>query len=76
MILEDFFRRPSAIARYRLPPLGPLMDGFCGWLHAQGFTRDVTRRRIWQASHFKPVSLSMGNPGLPEHPRIAYRAIH
>jgi len=52
MILEDFFRRPSAIARYRLPPLGPLMDGFCEWLHAQGFSRDVTRRRIWQASHF------------------------
>ena len=52
MILEDFFRRPSAIARYRLPPLGPLMDGFCEWLHAQGFSRYVTRRRIWQASHF------------------------
>ena len=52
MILEDFFRRPSTIARYRLPPLGPLMDGFCEWLHAQGFSRDVTRRRIWQASHF------------------------
>ena len=34
MILEDFFRRPSAIARYRLPPLGPLMDRFCDWLHA------------------------------------------
>ncbi len=52
MILEVFFRRPSAIARYRLPPLGPLMDGFCGWLHAQGISRDVTRKRIWQASHF------------------------
>ena len=52
MILEDFFRRPSAIVRYRLPPLGPQMDGFCEWLHAQGFSRDVTRQRIWQASHF------------------------
>ena len=52
MILEDYFRRPSAIARYRLPPLGPLMDGFCEWLHAQGFSRDVMRRRIWQVSHF------------------------
>ncbi len=40
MILEDFFRRPSAIAQYRLPPLGPLMDGFREWLHApaQGAT--------------------------------------
>jgi hypothetical protein len=35
MIFEDYFRRPSAIARYRLPPLGPLMDWFCQWLHAQ-----------------------------------------
>ena len=34
MILEDFFRRPSAIAGYRLLPLGPLMDGFCEWLQA------------------------------------------
>ena len=33
MILEDFFRRPSAIARYRLPPLGSLMIG-----SAIGFT--------------------------------------
>jgi len=24
MILEDYFRRPGTIARYRLPPLGPL----------------------------------------------------
>jgi len=52
MTLEDCFRRPSAIARYRLPPLGPLMDRFYEWLHAQGFSRDVMRRRIWQVSHF------------------------
>jgi len=52
MNLEDFFRRPSALARFRLPPLGPLMDGFCAWLHAQGFSRHITRQRIWQTSHF------------------------
>ena len=34
MILEEYFRHPSAIARYRLPPLAPLMEGFCEWLHA------------------------------------------
>ena len=27
MILEDLFRRPSAIARYRLPPLGSPPNG-------------------------------------------------
>jgi len=52
MILEDLFRRPSALSRFRLPPLGPEMDGFCGWLHPQGFSRTVLRRRVWQASHF------------------------
>ncbi len=34
MILEDFFRLSSAIALYRPPLLGLLMDGFCRWLHA------------------------------------------
>ena len=52
MVLEDLFRRPSALSRFRLPPLGPEMDGFCSWLHPQGFSRDVLRRRVWQASHF------------------------
>ena len=52
MVLEDCFRRPSAIARFRLPPLGPLLDGFCEWLHAQGFSLHVLRQRIWQTSHF------------------------
>jgi len=52
MVLEDLFRRPSALARFRLPPLGPQMDGFCDWLQPQGFSRNALRRRIWQASHF------------------------
>jgi len=52
MILEDLFRRPSALARFRMPPLGPQMDGFCDWLQPQGFSRSVLRRRIWQTSHF------------------------
>ncbi len=52
MVLEDLFCRPSALARFRLPPLGPQMDGFCDWLQPQGFSRGTLRRRIWQASHF------------------------
>ncbi len=55
MMLEDLFRRPSALARYRLPPLGPELDGFCHWLHPQGFSRNTLRRRVWQASHFNQV---------------------
>ncbi len=52
MVLEDLFQRPSALSRFRLPPLGAEMDGFCSWLHPQGFSREGLRRRIWQASHF------------------------
>jgi integrase/recombinase XerD len=52
MVLEDLFRRPSALARFRLPPLGPHMDGFCDWLRPQGFSRWTLRHRIGQTSHF------------------------
>ena len=52
MVLEDLFCRPSALARFPLPPLGPQMDGFCDWLQPQGFSRCALRRRIWQTSHF------------------------
>ena len=52
MVLEDLFQRPSALSRFRLPPLGPEMDGFCSWLQPQGFSREGLRRRVWQASHF------------------------
>jgi integrase/recombinase XerD len=52
MTLEDFFRRPFAIARFRRAPLGPVMDGFCHWVDAQGISRRVVRQRIGQAAHF------------------------
>ncbi len=52
MVLEDFYRRPATLARLRLPPLGPLLDGFCEWLGRQGFSRSVLHRRLWQVSHF------------------------
>jgi hypothetical protein len=32
MVLEDLFKEPSAMARFRTPPLGPEMDAFCEWL--------------------------------------------
>jgi hypothetical protein len=46
MILEEYFRHPSAIARYRLPPLGPLMDEFCEWLHAPAQVATVRRSEM------------------------------
>jgi len=52
MVLEDLFKEPSAMARFRTPPLGPEMDTFYEWLHRQGFRRSVMRQRIWQVSHF------------------------
>ncbi len=52
MVLENLFRHPAALARFRMPPLGPHMDGFCEWLQRQGFFRSGMRRRVWQASHF------------------------
>jgi site-specific recombinase XerD len=52
MVLEDLFRRPDKLARFRLPPLGSQMDGFCDWLSRQGFSQDTMCRRVCQASQF------------------------
>jgi site-specific recombinase XerD len=52
MALEDFFCSRSALRRYRLPPLGPEVDEFCGWLRRQGYRRTVVRRYVWQVSRF------------------------
>jgi integrase/recombinase XerC len=60
MVLENLFRRPSALARFRRPPLGPELDGFCGWLERQGFSRGCLRRRVWQVSHFNQVLRASG----------------
>lgn len=52
MVLEDLFRRPSTLARFRMPPLGPMMDGFCGWLHSRGCSEHGVRLRLRQVSQF------------------------
>jgi len=38
MILEDVVQRPYVLARYRLPPLGTELDGFCNRLDEQGYS--------------------------------------
>lgn len=60
MVLEDLFKEPSAMARFRTPPLGPEMDAFCERLHRQGFRRNVMRQRIWQVSHFNQYLQNAG----------------
>jgi integrase/recombinase XerD len=52
MVLEDLFRRPDELSRFRMPPLGSQMEGFCDWLSCQGFSQEVIRWRARQASHF------------------------
>ena len=38
MILEDVVHHSCELARYRLPPLGAELDGFCDWLDEQGYS--------------------------------------
>lgn len=52
MILEDLFRLPSTLVRFRLPPLGPMMDGFCEWLRCRDCLEESIRRRLRQLCHF------------------------
>ena len=52
MILEDFFRSRTAMDRFRQPPLGSEVDGFCNWLHGQGYGQTQVRHHVWKASLF------------------------
>ena len=63
MVLEDFFRSRSALCRFRLPPLGSEVDGFCDWLHGQGYHRDGVRRHVWTVSRFNQYLRRRGAHG-------------
>ncbi|MBI4484008.1 MAG: tyrosine-type recombinase/integrase [Acidobacteria bacterium] len=52
MVLEDLLRRSWELTRYRRPPLGLEVDGFCQWLHEQGYSRSVMRSHIAKVSQF------------------------
>ena len=41
MVLENLLRSPWELTRYRRPPLSLELDGFCQWLHTQGYSRSV-----------------------------------
>lgn len=52
MVLEDLLRRSRELTRYRRPPLGLELDGFCQWLHEQGYSRWVIRSHLSNVSQF------------------------
>jgi len=52
MVLGDLLRRPCELTRYRLPPLGPELDGFCNWLDEQGYSHSSLRLCASRGSHF------------------------
>ncbi len=42
MVLEDVVHRPCVLARYRLPPLGAELDGFCSSMDEQGYSYSLS----------------------------------
>ncbi len=59
MVLEDLLRRSYELTRYRRSPLGPELDGFCQWMHEQGYSRSVIRH-ISKVSHFNQYLRYLG----------------
>jgi len=60
MVLEDVLRRSYELTRYRRPPIGLEMGGFCHWLHEQGYSRSVLRSHIAKVSHFNQYLRYLG----------------
>lgn len=52
MVLEDLLQRPYTLARYRLPPLGPELEGFCSRLDRQGYSRSCIHGYVAKVSQF------------------------
>ncbi len=66
MVLEDLLRRSCELTRYRRPPLGPELDGFCQWLHEQGYSRSVMRSHISKVSQFNQYLRYLGIKDCPD----------
>ncbi len=52
MVLENLLHRQSVLARYRLPPLGAELDGFCSWMNEQGYLHSSIRGYAARISQF------------------------
>ena len=51
MALEQVFECPRTLRRLRTGPLAKLLEGFCHWLLAGGFTRGSIRKHLSNVSH-------------------------
>ncbi len=51
MVLEQVFDCPRTPMRLRTGPLGKLLEKFCRWLLAEGFSRDSIRKHLSNVSH-------------------------
>ncbi len=60
MVLENLLHRSWELIRYRRPPLGLELDGFCQWLDEQGYSRSVIRSHISKVSHFNQYLRYLG----------------
>jgi len=50
MALEQVFRSSRTLVRLRSGPLGKLLEGFCSWLLAHGFSRRTIRNHLFHVS--------------------------
>ena len=69
-MLEDFVRRPCYVDKFRKPPLGSEMDGYCKWLHHKRYSRSVICTRVSQVSHFSRFLYRIGIRDCGEVERI------
>jgi len=71
MVLEDVVHRSCELARYRLPPLGAELDGFCNSLDEQGYSYSLIRGYAARVSQFNLFlcrrGIKTGDPIEEEH---------
>ena len=60
MVLEDILSRSWELSRYRRPPLGQWLDGFCDWLHEQCYSHTTIREHLCEVSHFNEFLRQLG----------------
>lgn len=52
MVLEKVFKCSRTLNKLRTGPLAKVLEGFCHWLLAEGFTRRCIRRHLSNVLHF------------------------
>ena len=51
MVLEQVFKCTRTLTKLQTGPLAKLLEGFCHWLLAKGFTRSCIRKHLSNVSH-------------------------